>query len=80
MKLCDRCTKNNGDIYLKDKNIRLCKKCITGIIEERAKYWKMYIDEIRRVKHRAETAQVLHAKYQKQIKGLEELIKFMHEH
>ena len=80
MKLCDRCTKNNGDIYLKDKNTSLCKKCITVLLEERNKFRIMYVDEMKKASHRAASAQVFHAKYMKEIKDLEELIKFMHEH
>ena len=40
---CHRCKTNTEDIYLEVKDFRLCKECITKIVEERAKYADLYI-------------------------------------
>jgi len=76
MKLCDRCAKNKEVIYLESASFGLCKKCISSLLRMETTYMNN-----RGVSYRGQQMQEeFHAKYMKQIKDLEELIKFMHEH
>ena len=73
---CYSCIKNTEDIYLEDIGIRLCKKCITKLVEERQKHIRLY----KKANFHRKTNQEFHTKYMKEIKDLKELVEFMQTH
>ena len=77
---CHRCKTNTEDIYLEDKNFRLCKECITKIVEERGKYADLYIALKQNTRKQAEKTKYWFGEYRKQIQDLEELVEFMQTH